>query len=62
MAWTNTFGKAKVFVTTLGHTNRTMSDPAYLDLVTRGLLWTLDKLEADGTPAAGYKAKAAAAP
>jgi uncharacterized protein len=54
VAWTNTFGKAKVFTTTMGHTNRTMSEPAYLDLVTRGLLWTLDKLQADGTPAPGY--------
>jgi uncharacterized protein len=54
VAWTNTFGKARVFVTTMGHTNRTMSDPAYLDLVTRGMLWTLGRLEADGKPAAGY--------
>jgi type 1 glutamine amidotransferase len=54
IAWTNTLGKAKVFVTTMGHTNRTMSDPAYLDLVTRGLLWTVGKLAADGSPAPGY--------
>jgi type 1 glutamine amidotransferase len=54
VVWTNTYGKARVFVTTLGHSNRTMSDPAYLDLVTRGLLWTLGRLEADGTPAAGF--------
>jgi uncharacterized protein len=56
VAWTNTFGKAKVFVTTMGHTNRTMSEPAYLDLVTRGLLWTVGKLAEDGTPLAGYGA------
>ena len=54
IVWTNTFGKAKVFVTTMGHTNRTMSDPVYLDLVTRGLLWTVGKLAPDGTPVAGY--------
>ena len=54
VVWTNTYGKARVFVTTLGHTSRTMSEPAYLDLVARGLLWTLGKLQADGTPAAGY--------
>lgn len=59
IAWTNTHGKAKVFVTTMGHTNRTMSDPAYLDLVTRGLLWTVGKLAPDGTPVAGYGARAA---
>ncbi len=54
VAWTNTHGKARVFVTTMGHTNRTMSDPVYLDLVTRGLLWTVGKLAADGSPVAGF--------
>lgn len=52
--WTNQYGNAKVFATTMGHHNRIMADPAYLDLVTRGLLWTLDKLQDDGTPAPGY--------
>jgi type 1 glutamine amidotransferase len=46
VAWTNTYnGKAKVFATTLGHNNETVSDERYLDLVTRGLLWTLGKLD-----------------
>jgi type 1 glutamine amidotransferase len=54
VVWTNTFGKARVFATTMGHSNRTMSDPVYLDLVTRGMLWTVGKLAADGTPVAGY--------
>jgi type 1 glutamine amidotransferase len=54
VVWTNTYGKARVFATTMGHTNRTMSEPVYLDLVTRGLLWTVGKLAADGTPVAGY--------
>jgi hypothetical protein len=31
-----------------------MSDPVYLDLVTRGLLWACDKLDKDGKPKAGY--------
>lgn len=38
----------------MGHNLHTMADPAYLDLVTRGLLWTLGKLESDGSPAVGY--------
>jgi uncharacterized protein len=59
VVWTNTFGKAKVFVTTMGHNNRTMSDPVYLDLVTRGLLWTVGRLAADGSPAPGYGPRAA---
>jgi type 1 glutamine amidotransferase len=54
VVWTNTFGKARVFATTMGHSNRTMSDPVYLDLVTRGLLWTVGKLAADGTAVTGY--------
>ena len=59
VVWTNTYGKARVFVTPMGHNLSTMADPAYLDLVTRGLLWTLGKLEADGTPAPGYGPKTA---
>ncbi len=44
--WTNTYnGKTKVFATTLGHNNVTVNDPRYLDLVTRGLLWSVGKLE-----------------
>ena len=54
--WTNTYGKGKIFGTTLGHSNDTMSDPVYLDLVTRGLLWACDKLDENGKPKAGYEA------
>jgi type 1 glutamine amidotransferase len=57
VAWTNTYnGKTKVFGTTVGHNNETVSDPRYLDLVTRGLLWTTGHLTDDGKPAAGYEA------
>jgi type 1 glutamine amidotransferase len=46
VAWTNTYnGKTKVFATTLGHNNETVADERYLDLVTRGLLWSVDKLD-----------------
>jgi uncharacterized protein len=47
VVWTNTYGDARVFVTTMGHNNETMADPVYLDLVTRGLLWTLGRLETE---------------
>lgn len=57
VTWTNSFGKAKVFGTTMGHFNETVGDDRYLDLVTRGLLWTCGKLNDDGTPAEGYAAK-----
>jgi type 1 glutamine amidotransferase len=53
--WTNLYkGKTRVFSTTLGHNNETVADGKYLDLVTRGLLWSCDKLDADGNPKAGY--------
>jgi type 1 glutamine amidotransferase len=46
VAWTNTYnGKTRVFATTLGHNNDTVADPRYLDLVTRGLLWSVGKLD-----------------
>jgi type 1 glutamine amidotransferase len=46
--WTNTFAdKTRVFCTTLGHNNETVGDARYLNLVTRGLLWSLDKLDAE---------------
>jgi Uncharacterized protein conserved in bacteria len=54
--WVNTYGKARVFGTTLGHSNQTMQREDYLDLVTRGLLWTCDKLEDNGKPKPGYQA------
>jgi uncharacterized protein len=52
--WVNTYGKARVFGTTLGHANTTVSTSTYLDLVTRGLLWACGKLDDDGNPKPGY--------
>jgi type 1 glutamine amidotransferase len=56
VAWTNEYGpkKTKIFSTTLGHFTETVADDRYLDLVTRGILWTTGKIEDDGTPAEGY--------
>ena len=56
VAWTNEYGpkKTKIFSTTIGHNNETVADDRYLDLVTRGLLWTTGHIEADGKPSAGY--------
>jgi type 1 glutamine amidotransferase len=55
--WTNTHGKARVFVTSLGHNTEMIANPLYLELVTRGLLWTIHRLQDDGTPAPGYAAR-----
>jgi len=46
VAWTNTYNeKTRVFATTIGHNNKTVADARYLDLITRGLLWSVDKLD-----------------
>jgi type 1 glutamine amidotransferase len=48
VAWTNMYNdKTKVFATTLGHNNDTVADARYLDLVARGLLWSVGKLDAE---------------
>ena len=47
VAWTNEKVGARSFSTTIGHNNETVADARYLDLVTRGLLWACDKLNAD---------------
>ncbi len=44
VAWTNEKQGARSFSTTLGHNTATVADHRYLDLVTRGLLWSCDKL------------------
>lgn len=48
LIWTNEYAdNTRVFATTLGHNNETVADPRYLDLITRGLLWSCDKLNDD---------------
>lgn len=56
VVWTNTYGpkQTRVFSTTIGHNNATVSDPRYVELVTRGVLWAAGKLGDDGRPVAGY--------
>ncbi len=55
--WTNMYSdKTRVFGTTIGHHNETMSEEKYLDFLTRGLLWACDKLNDDYlTPAKELK-------
>ena len=46
VAWTNLYnGTAKVYATTSGHNTEPCADPRYLQLVTRGLLWSVGKLD-----------------
>lgn len=44
VAWTNETQGARSFSTTIGHNTETVKDPRYLELVTRGLLWSCGKL------------------
>jgi putative membrane-bound dehydrogenase-like protein len=44
VAWTNDYHGTRVFCTTLGHENKTVSDDRYLNLIVRGVLWSCDKL------------------
>lgn len=44
VAWTNEKQGARSFSTTIGHNNDTVADARYLDLITRGMLWAMDKL------------------
>ena len=54
VVWTNDYHGTRVFSTTIGHQNETVSDARYLDLVTRGVLWACGKLDDSGKPAKGY--------
>lgn len=45
VAWTNKYGKARVFGTTLGHSDATFKDPVYVNMVARGILWAAGRLK-----------------
>ncbi len=49
VVWVNTHGKGRTFGTTIGHHTETMAQPEYLDLLTKGLLWSCKKLGEDGS-------------
>jgi len=57
VVWTNDYHGTRVFGTTLGHSDETVADARYLDLVSRGLLWATGHLSDDGKPAPGYQPK-----
>ena len=43
--WTNDFDGTRVFGTTYGHTNETFENKVFLDLLTRGILWSAGRLD-----------------
>ena len=56
VCWIHTYGKGRVFATTLGHDFKTAESPDYLRLLANGILWTCNQLESDGTPKPGFAA------
>ena len=59
VAWTNEYGpkKTRIFSTTIGHNNATVEDARYLDMVARAVLWSVNKIDANGKALPGYEAK-----
>lgn len=53
--WTNEYEGTKTFSTTLGHHNETMNNDEWLSLVARGVLWTVDGLNEDGSTKPGFE-------
>jgi uncharacterized protein len=60
--WTHRYGKAPVFGTTIGHDNRAVADPVYLNTLARGVLWATGKLDADGNPLPAWNRSLGSAP
>jgi type 1 glutamine amidotransferase len=56
VVWVSTYGKGKVFATTLGHDLKTVNMPEYHQLLANGLLWASDRMDKDGKPLPGYGA------
>lgn len=48
VVWVNEYEKTRIFSTTIGHNNATVSDERYLDMLARGLLWACGKLDQKG--------------
>jgi type 1 glutamine amidotransferase len=42
--WSHSYGQARVFGTTYGHSNETFEDPVFLEALSRGTLWAAGKL------------------
>lgn len=43
VCWVHTFGKGRVFATTLGHDMQTATSPDYIRLLANGILWACDR-------------------
>ena len=43
VAWTNRYGKARVFGTTFGHSDEMFKDTLFVKLLGQGMMWAMDK-------------------
>ena len=43
VAWTNQYGKARIFGTTFGHSDETFKDSTFIRLLSHGILWAADR-------------------
>jgi len=43
--WTGKYGKANIFGTTFGHSDATFADPAFINMVSKGILWASGNLK-----------------
>lgn len=43
VAWTHTTDDTRVFATSLGHNNDIFENAEFLDMITKGLLWAVDR-------------------
>ena len=50
IAWTKTYGKGKVFYTSLGHREDVWTNREYQEHILGGILWSLGLLEGEGAP------------
>lgn len=57
VVWVHEYEGVRVFSSTIGHHNVTMEHDVNLNLLASGLLWAVDKLNDDGTPAEGYESE-----
>ena len=51
----NEYGKAKIFSVTTGHNTATFEIDEWMHIVAKGLLWSSNKINADGTAMDGYE-------
>ncbi len=54
LMFANQYGKAKIFSVTVGHNNDTFEIDEWIHIVAKGLLWSCDKINEDGTAKDGY--------